>query len=879
MPKDAGREVGRRLERPASRLLRAKLRPPVVPEHYVRRPRLLQLLDEAVSAPLTLVVAPAGVGKTVLVSSWVAESTVPTAWLSLDEADRDGRQLWSGVIAALETLWPQCGDAALTLLRRPGPIAGVVGQLLNDLDSEAYSRSVLVIDDLHLVDDEDAVGSLALFLRHLPTWLHVILLSRREPNLPVDRLQARGQLREVRFAELKFSHEEAREMLSRLVPALSENQLDTIATHAAGWAAGLQLAALAARSSRAHQPVEAPVVGGGLLVDDYVWREVLAAEDMELVEALLDVAVADRIGPSLASALMGREDADKLLARAEARGLFVARLAPDGWFAVHSLVRSVLLAELGKRSPIRLIEQHARAARWLEDAGEVPAALEHWLLADRPRDALRLLAAEHAALYDTGHEATIERTIAGLPSRVGTADVESMLEFAWCHLLVDRRHFLDLVGQATWWADQSPLNETLRARLTILQSIAATVNGDWLAAEPLAERALHDLGDAWWRDPLGRFGWNMVARTWALSESWSNRGDDVREAELALSRDPERRLSFEGTKALGEALAGRPADALRVAAGVHRATEVTNMSILRGELAFAEAVAHRELGDRERALPELTALSDALTDAMFHCRILATLELAQARLDEGDVDEARRVFSQAGSLIETESFGTGGRNWLARVGTQLAVSAGEIDNARRWADQVDDPFWGGVSTARVHLAVGNRADAVGALDRVVPRCVRHEVVLGLLRARAVADHDESTKHAIAAVELATANGLLQTVASEGAEATELVERSAWRVPPQWLDRLRRAAAEGASRFRGARAELVEPLTERERDVLRFLAGRLTVREIADELYLSVNTLKFHLKAIYRKLGVNSRAEAAEVARRMTRIRPDASEQR
>jgi LuxR family transcriptional regulator, maltose regulon positive regulatory protein len=129
--------------------------------------------------------------------------------LSLNEADRDGRQLWSGVIAALKTLWPRCGDAALTLLRRPGPIAGVVGQLLDDLDSEADSRGVLVIDDLHLVDDDDVLASLALFLRHLPTWLHVILLSRREPNLPLDRLQARGQLREVRFAELKFSHEEA----------------------------------------------------------------------------------------------------------------------------------------------------------------------------------------------------------------------------------------------------------------------------------------------------------------------------------------------------------------------------------------------------------------------------------------------------------------------------------------------------------------------------------------------------------------------------------------------------------------------------------------------------------------------------------------------
>jgi LuxR family maltose regulon positive regulatory protein len=744
---------------------------------------------------------------------------------------------------------------------------------LDDLDSEADSRGVLVIDDLHLVDDDDAVASLALFLRHLPTWLHVILLSRREPNLPLDRLQGRGQLREVRFAELKFSHGEACEMLSRLVPTLSENQINTIATHADGWAAGLQLAGLAARSSRAHEPVEAPGVSGGLLVDDYVWREVLAAEDMELVDALLDVAVADRIDPSLASALMGREDADKLLARAEARGLFVARLAPEGWFKVHSLVRSVLLAELGKRSPTRLTEQHVRAARWLEDAGEVPAALEHWLLADRPRDALRLLAAEHAELYDTGREAIIERTIAGLPSGVGTADVESMLAYAWCHLLVDRRRFLELVDRATWWADRSPPNETLRARLTMLQSIAATLNGDWLEAEPLAERALHDLGDGWWRDPLGRFGWNMVARTWALSESWSNRGDEVREAELALSRDPERRLSFEGTRALGEALAGRPADALRVAAGVRRATEVTNMTILRVELALAEAVAHRELGDSKRALPDLIALTDAPAETMFHCRILATLELAQARLDEGDVDEARRVFRQAESLIETESFGPGGRNWLARVGTQLAVSAGEIDDARSWAHQVDDRFWGGVSSARVHLAVGNRVDAVGALDRVVPRCVRHEVVLGLLRARAVADHEESTKHAIAAVELATVNGLLQTVASEGADAVELVERSAWRVSPQWLDRLRRAAAEGAGRSQEGRADLVESLTERERDVLRFLASRLTVREIADELYLSVNTLKFHLKAIYRKLGVNSRAEAAEAARRMSNPRP------
>ncbi|MGH9251317.1 MAG: LuxR C-terminal-related transcriptional regulator, partial [Acidimicrobiales bacterium] len=244
----------------------------------------------------------------------------------------------------------------------------------------------------------------------------------------------------------------------------------------------------------------------------------------------------------------------------------------------------------------------------------------------------------------------------------------------------------------------------------------------------------------------------------------------------------------------------------------------------------------------------------------------------QARLDEGDVDAAQDAFGRAEALIEAESFGPGGRDWLARVGVQLAVCADEIDDARRWSEQIADPFWGGVSAARVHLAVGNRVGALAALDGVVPRCARHDVVLALLRARSASDHDECVKHTVNAAELATANGLLQTVASEGADMVELIERSAWQVPPRWLDRLRRATAEGSHPHRD-RIDLVEPLTERERDVLRFLASRLTVREIADELYLSINTLKFHLKAIYRKLGVNSRAEAAEAARRMARGRP------
>jgi LuxR family maltose regulon positive regulatory protein len=255
---------------------------------------------------------------------------------------------------------------------------------------------------------------------------------------------------------------------------------------------------------------------------------------------------------------------------------------------------------------------------------------------------------------------------------------------------------------------------------------------------------------------------------------------------------------------------------------------------------------------------------------MLFCRVLASTELVLAHLDAGDVDEARHALTAGAALVEAESFGPGGRSWLARAGTRVALATGDLDAAADWADRVDDAFWHGVCSARVDLAAGRPTEAGNRLAGCVPRCPRHEVVLGLLRGRAVTDPDESSRSVEAAVELATTHGMLESVASEGPEVVELVEHSAWRASPGWLDRLRRLSR-GRDPGVTTQLDLVEPLTDRERDILRFLPSRLTVKEIADERYVSVNTLKFHLKAIYRKLGVGSRAEAAELARSMTDV--------
>ena len=537
-----------------SPMLRSKLRAPAPPAYFIHRPRLHGLLDGITGQPLTLVIAPAGSGKTLLVSAWIAQCTVRTAWLSLDESDHDDAQFWFDLMAALEQLLPGCTHAARVELSRGEPILDVVAQLIDDLDHVSTNDAVLVIDDAHHLDDVANSAPLSVFIEHLPPSLHVVLLSRRDLQLPIDRWRGRGQLVEARFPELRFSLAEARAMLAQLMPTLTDTEMTDAANRSDGWAAGLQLSALAARSSLAR-PDLPMTIQTHVLVEDYVWHEVLDSVREDLVDVLLRTSVVDRVNAGLATALTDRPDAADLLIEAEALGLFVVRLGSnEGWFRVHPLVRAILLDELTRRS--QHLEQHRRAASWLEDAGETSSALNHWLQADEPRDALRLLAAEAARLYDSGREAVIRRTVAAIPHATTASDVSALLAFAFGNLLVDRRMFVQVVEEATWWAERSTIDDTVRAQLSMMQSFVASVVGDWSLSGPLAREAIALLDRGGTNDPYGKFAWNSIARGAALCERWSDGSDDVRDAVLATSRDPERGLSLEGIRALGEALAG-----------------------------------------------------------------------------------------------------------------------------------------------------------------------------------------------------------------------------------------------------------------------------------------------------------------------------------
>jgi LuxR family maltose regulon positive regulatory protein len=278
-------------------------------------------------------------------------------------------------------------------------------------------------------------------------------------------------------------------------------------------------------------------------------------------------------------------------------------------------------------------------------------------------------------------------------------------------------------------------------------------------------------------------------------------------------------------------------------------------------------LANYELGDRARAVVELTELTEGFAESMPHCRVLAHIWLTQAYIDSGELDAAEVAYEQAESLVDRELFGPGGRDWLLRAGTQLALARGDNHEAVLRAQDVSDPFWRGVSVARVRLT-DDVSEAFTALRIVQPRCVRHEVVLGLVRARAAQDRAAALTYSMGAVDHAIGAGMLQTIVSEGPEAVSLAEAVAWHAPRSWLERLRRAS--GAHGTRSEHDARLEPLSPRELEVLRLLPSRLSTREIADELFISINTLKFHLKVIYRKLGVATRADAADAARDFAR---------
>ena len=523
-------------------LLATKLHMPAPRPDLVPRPRLTARLDEGLARGLVLVCAAAGYGKTVLLADWTRRGQQPAAWLSLDGGDNDPARFWRHAVAALDRARPGTGERVAPLLGPPAPasLQGLVTALINELASD---EALLVLDDYHVISAQQVHDSLGFLLEHRQAGIGVVLASRSDPPLPLARLRARGQLAELRGAELRFTVGEAAALLQQVAAgpgmALPDTAVAALAARTEGWAAGLALAALSLRGHDDAAAFVAAFTGSHRYVLDYLAEEVLERQDEQLRTFLLETSVLERLSGRLCDAVTGRPGSQALLEQVERAGLFLIPLDEvRGWWRYHHLFADLLRARLQEEQPGRVPDLHRNAAAWYEHRGLADDAIGHAAAAGEMTWAARLIEQHFNVVFNfRGEAATIHRWLSVLPANVVRSRPRLLLAQALMAATSGRievmEPLLDAVECAPpGWADE-PFEPTAGAAASHLINVPAMTT--------LHRGALAQLrGDA---EATAAFAQQMLA--------------EIKPGELMLS------ASAHGFLAVAEWLRGRLAEAER----------------------------------------------------------------------------------------------------------------------------------------------------------------------------------------------------------------------------------------------------------------------------------------------------------------------------
>jgi LuxR family maltose regulon positive regulatory protein len=426
-------------------VLTTKFHIPPLRSGVVLRPRLIAQLNEGLSADhkLTLVSAPAGFGKTTLISEWIVALTpgagVKVAWLSLTEDDSDLARFLTYLVAAVQTVAPQVGVgvlAALHAAQSQPPVTVLLTTWLNDL-ATISDRVVVVLDDYHAIDSPPIDEALAFLIDHLPSQLRLVITTREDPALPLARLRARGQLTELRAADLRFTPAEAAEFLSQSMGLnLSAADSAALEDRTEGWIVGLQLAAISVRDRTDRSHFIAALSGSHRYILSYLTEEVLDRQPEDIRRFLLDTAILDRLNGDLCSAVTGRADSRDLLEQLLNANLFLLPLDDERrWYRYHHLFADLLRDRLRARQPDRATALHRRASQWYAAAGLVSEAVTHALAAADYDLAARLLEDHATDLLTQGRIKTVENWLQAIPPPLRARSPKANLAFAWMHLM------------------------------------------------------------------------------------------------------------------------------------------------------------------------------------------------------------------------------------------------------------------------------------------------------------------------------------------------------------------------------------------------------------------------------------------------------------
>ncbi len=861
-------------------LVETKLLLPRPRARTLSRARLAELLQRGWSSTLLLVSAPAGFGKTTLLATWLAgdDHGRRVAWVALDERDRDPVRFWTYVLHAIDRAAPGSAAAALaTLQAGQASVETALTVLLNEL-SVRPDDLTLVLDDFHLAEGPDVRTGMAFVLDHLPPQVHVVISSRADPGLPLSRLRARGERAEVRAADLRFTGEEADVYLNELHSlSLDPAQVAALETRTEGWAAALQLAALSLHDREDGAAFIAGFTGDDRYVVDYLVDEVLDRQPPDVRRFLLDTSVLDQLTPPLCDAVTDGSDARTMLELLERQNLFLVPLdSRRSRYRYHHLFRDVLLARLLAEQPDDVPDLHRRASDWYDEAGDPEAAVRHALAAGdvdlaaaRAEIAIPLLLRER-------REAVVCHWVTELPADI--VHNRPVLAVGFVAALAESNRF-----------------DGLAARLDTAER---------LVASPAADQVVVD------RAELARLPASIALYRAALALVGGDRDGTVTNAELALARAPEGdRL----TVASASALLGLAALTRGDLDAVHRAyrtaaetlgdighiADVLGCSITLGDIEIAQG----RLGQAQRTYQRALDQADGSAP-----RGVADMHVGLSRiaLERGDRVGAAGHLREADRLGEAAGLPQNPARWRVAMAC-LRWAEGDPATAIALLDEAEAVYVADFNPdlrpiaalrARMQAASGDvaagvawaRAHDVSAEDALSFILEYQHVTLALVL---LAEHDR-TGSAADLTDAASLVDRLLDAAEAGGRTGVVIEllvlqalaREASGRPDQalasWERALRLGEPEGYVRvYEEARAlgwshvggpsastgtapatqELIDPLSSRELDVLRYLGSELDGPAIARELGVSLATVRTHTQHIYTKLGVNNRRAA------------------
>jgi LuxR family maltose regulon positive regulatory protein len=883
-----------------SQLLRTKLYIPPVHPQLVPRPRLTARLDEGVrlERKLTLVSAPAGYGKTTLLSEWVARSGGAVAWLSLDKDDNTPSRFWTYVIAALQTVDAGLGGAAGAVLGasqpRPPSIKAVLTGLINEID-EFEGSLILILDDYHVITAPDIHDGVAFLLGHQPSQMHLVIAARADPPWPLTRLRARGEMTELRLDDLVFTPDETESFLRRTARLdLPPDQLATLGARTEGWVAGLQMAALSIQgcSPEGTTAFVHSLAGSHRFILDYLTEEVLDRQIVDIQAFLLNTSILERMTAPLCDALTGRDDSQAALLHLEQANLFLIPLDDARhWYRYHHLFADLLRSRLQRTRSDLIPALHRRASLWFEQNGLIAEAVSHALAAGDFQESERLVRGNVLAMMDRNELGTLAGRLDMLPASEVRSRPWLSLALAWTRVYAGPLEAVEPLlrdaeqALSDFDGDRPAHARHIRGHIATIRAYAAVLLGAGFQVEALARSALADLPAS---DLLARGVALAILATALRDRGDLDAAEDTLVEAVAVSRGARNNhVTVTNLCDLAE---------LQTARGKLRQAAATCRQALRlayddepgrGRLPVAglacTSLSHvlREWNDLESAVRYAQeGVQLAETWGWAEIMMKAYIALAQARQATGDATGALEAIAQAQAAAS--ELGPEYSAGLAALEAQIHLSAGNLAAAARWAAGYErGPTTAGESLltrlarhllwARILIAQNKPGQAADLLTWLLEE-VQHSGVARLqLRAAVLQSivlqkrsEQEAALAALAcALALAEPEGYLRTFITAGPPMGQLLRQAIVRgISVPYATRLLAALQEEGERRGGTvPTPAIDPLSRRELEVLRLLTTHLSSVEIARELTVSSNTVRTHIKNIYSKLGVHSRSEA------------------